>query len=48
MQFDDEIVVDSGSVGSITNISVFTCKTTRLLSYVNCINVTAEAKTQMW
>ena len=43
MQFDDEIVVDSGSVGSITNISAASpARQQGYYPYVNCINVTAE------
>ena len=45
MQFDDEIVVDSGSVGSITNISAASpARQQGFYPYVNCINVTAEAE----
>ena len=45
MQFDDEIVVDSGSVGSITNISAASpARQQGYYPYVNCINVTAEAE----
>ena len=45
MQFDDEIVVDSGSVGSITNISAASpARQQGYYPYVNCINVTADAE----
>ena len=45
MQFDDEIVVDSGSVGTITNISAASpARQQGYYPYVNCINVTADAE----
>ena len=45
MQFDDEIVEDSGAVATITNISAASpSRQAGYYRYVNCTNVTADAE----